>query len=501
VISQSATGAVSCGTVVNLVVSLGQFPVDDFNDGIRGAAWRIRVDSPESTDIVEEVNRLNIITAGGLNMMASCVGHWTMNDNAATTTVLDSSGKGHNGTAQQNTSVLHTNSGNPPHLNGALTFNGTSDYINVGPVIGTGAYTKVAWVKRADGANRNNIISSDTSSNVFWAPDAYSFVLSAGHNGTWNKVQDTTGALAAERWYFVAVTYDPAVAGGTMVLYKDGVPVSSATGVGAPASSTTTYIGRFSSGYNFKGAIDEAAVFNRALSDEEISYLYNGGDGTEAIPAGDYGTAFYTSNGWSFDVTGDFEARVDYHYGDASGSEGRVEMAVESDDGNYVSLSAGFEGSSGYFYYEKAVDGDVTSGQASRVSDDGTLYISYDAGVDELYLSYTGYGSVNAWQTISGLLAGQWSSGPVRIAVGGGSFGASLGMGEAYVDNFKVESGLVLGWPPVTDIDGNGFIEWNDLKVMCDNWLAVGSAVPGDVYKDGDDIVNLLDLAEFGLAW
>jgi hypothetical protein len=36
---------------------------------------------------------------------------------------------------------------------------------------------------------------------------------------------------------------------------------------------------------------------------------------------------------------------------------------------------------------------------------------------------------------------------------------------------------------------------------MCDNWLAVGPDIQGDIYKDEDDTVNLLDFDEFGLAW
>jgi len=50
--------------------------------------------------------------------------HYKMNDNAETTTVIDNKGFA-NGTAQQNTSALHTDG----KIIGALEFNGTSDYI------------------------------------------------------------------------------------------------------------------------------------------------------------------------------------------------------------------------------------------------------------------------------------------------------------------------------------------------------------------------------------
>ena len=221
------------------------------------------------------------IEIGGLK--PNCVGHWKMNDNAASTTVLDSSGKGNHGTAWQNTEDINTDSGNPPYLNGALTFNGTSDYINVGPVIGTGAYTKVAWVKRAAGTNYNNIISTGNAdySHIFWVPTP-SFKLSAGNMGT-ARVQDTT-PLAAGVWYHVAVTFDPNVGSGTMKLYKNGNQVgNTATSVPTQSSSPITYIGRYSTGYTFHGSIDNVMIFNRALTGEEISLLYNNGNGVETI--------------------------------------------------------------------------------------------------------------------------------------------------------------------------------------------------------------------------
>jgi hypothetical protein len=225
----------------------------------------------------------NWLRIGGLK--PNCVGHWKMNDNAENTTVIDSSGNGNNGTAQRNTSVLHTDSGNPPYLNGALIFNGTSDYINVGNVIGTGAYTKVAWIKRAVGNNYNNIISTGNAdySHVFWVSYSMSFKLAAGNMGV-SKVQDAD-PLAVDVWYQVAVTFDPNVGSGTMKLYKNGNQVgNTATSVPTQSSSPTTYIGRYSTGYTFNGSIDNVMVLNRALTGEEISLLYNNGNGIETIP-------------------------------------------------------------------------------------------------------------------------------------------------------------------------------------------------------------------------
>jgi hypothetical protein len=85
---------------------------------------------------------------------------------------------------------------------------------------------------------------------------------------------------------------------------------------------------------------------------------------------------------------------------------------------------------------------------------------------------------------------------PVEVYLDSSSSGAALDSGEAYLDNFEMAQAGLLDWPPVTDIDDNGFIELDDFVEMCDNWLKSGA---GDVDADGD--IDFYDFAEFGLAW
>ena len=80
---------------------------------------------------------------------------------------------------------------------------------------------------------------------------------------------------------------------------------------------------------------------------------------------------------------------MDFHYSNTAGP-GWVGMTLENSTDNYVSLSVDYNDGSAHYYYEQVVDGSVTSGQTTRAADDGTLYISYDSVLDELYLSYTG---------------------------------------------------------------------------------------------------------------
>jgi len=110
------------------------------------------------SDINPDVNGIGNTTAPDYDF--SWIGHWKMNDNDDHNQVDDNSGNDNHGTAQQITSTLHTNSGNPPYLNGALTFNGSSDYITT-PMTNfpSGAAERSAslWIKW-DGSTSYSVI-------------------------------------------------------------------------------------------------------------------------------------------------------------------------------------------------------------------------------------------------------------------------------------------------------------------------------------------------------
>ena len=274
-----------------------------------------------------------------------------------------------------------------------------------------------------------------------------------------------------------------------MVLYKNGNKVSENPSVAIQATSNTTYIGKYLTGYWFGGSIDNVMVFDRALTADEITALYNQGLGIEDISSGPR-QASYNANGWSLDTGQDLAVSVDFHYGAVSVSEGWAGMTV-GDDVNYVSISVGSAGGQKYYYYETDVDGSVVTDQESRTADDGTLYVSFDSASKTFYLSHTGFGAGNAHSSANGL----WLE-PVKASLGGGSTGADLVSGEAYLDNFQVNTAVLLNWPPPTDCNLDGYIDIFDLEILCENWLGAGG---GDT--DNNGIIDFIDYAEFGLAW
>jgi hypothetical protein len=71
-----------------------------------------------------------------------------------------------------------------------------------------------------------------------------------------------------------------------------------------------------------------------------------------------------------------------------------------------------------------------------------------------------------------------------------------LASGQAYLDNFLVDTAGLLDWPPRTDIYADGYIDLYDLEMMALTWLKAGD---GDFDDSGS--VDFIDFAELALAW
>ena len=104
-----------------------------------------------------------------------------------------------------------------------------------------------------------HIVSSSALSHALWVPHVRSFKLSAGHFDPgppdYDHVQDSV-PMPNDVWHHVAVTFDPNVELGKMVLYKNGIQVDDANNVPTQPASGTTYIGMFYTNFYFNGEID-----------------------------------------------------------------------------------------------------------------------------------------------------------------------------------------------------------------------------------------------------
>jgi hypothetical protein len=89
-----------------------------------------------------------------------------------------------------------------------------------------------------------------------------------------NKYLRTTQTVNDGRWHFITGTYD----GTTATLYIDGKSAASRAGTNELNNTTSNLtVGVYNDGLTgpFNGFIDDARIYNRALSATDVRQLYN----------------------------------------------------------------------------------------------------------------------------------------------------------------------------------------------------------------------------------
>lgn len=163
----------------------------------------------------------------------------------------------------------------------ALAVNGSGQYADTGAsLVNTeGSYSAAAWVKfNAIGDGFQTVVSQDgDNTSAFFLQ--YS---GADHRLAFSFVG--TRALAptapeANRWYHVVGVRD--AVSGTLKLYVDGQLAATKSVCLGDASTGHTVIGRGKYGGGpvdyLDGAVDQVHVYDRALSDADVSALYSSG--------------------------------------------------------------------------------------------------------------------------------------------------------------------------------------------------------------------------------
>jgi len=156
----------------------------------------------------------------------------------------------------------------PGRYGSALSFNGTSDIVNIteSPSLHlTTAFTLEAWVNPAALSGWQDVIYKGND-NYFL--DTSGASAAGGASTTSSSSAIGGGGLAVNTWSHVAVTYD----GTTLRIYVNGVLANSAAVTGALASSNypLTIGGDTLYAQYFRGIIDEVRIYNRALTQTEI---------------------------------------------------------------------------------------------------------------------------------------------------------------------------------------------------------------------------------------
>jgi len=242
------------------------------------------------------------VPVANADLAEGLVAYWPFDDGSGTTAV-DIVG-GHHGTLVNG--PMWTPPGDFKMGTGALKFDGTNDVVSIQPfdVIG-GGITLAAWMKPDSfGINDGRVISKANE----WLADDHWWMLSTIASGgdmrlrfrlktndgqTVPTLIATSGNLVIGEWHHWAATWD----GTTMRLYSNTVEAGSMPKGGtAVATDPTVSVAIGSQPPDahlpgneariikyFDGVIDDVAVWNRALTPEELVTLWNDGAGTPII--------------------------------------------------------------------------------------------------------------------------------------------------------------------------------------------------------------------------
>ena len=154
---------------------------------------------------------------------------------------------------------------------GSIVFNGSSTYVSLGTILGSGSnFTKEAWVFADVLTSGRNILSSQD--NVFFTNNT---TLHGGVGGQYLLVASPSFPTGV--WRHVALTFNDAA--NTLTLYINGTQVAQNTTVAQSYTGGIERIGAHYSGGSpvsfWDGNIAIVRVYNTALSGTDILQNYN----------------------------------------------------------------------------------------------------------------------------------------------------------------------------------------------------------------------------------
>ena len=211
---------------------------------------------------------------------SSVVGLWHL-DEASGTVATDSSGNGNNGTVSGGAQWV------PGRFGAALSFDGSSARVRVpdDPSLEPAAAVSVsAWLKQGGSPGHDwYILAKGATGCIAASYGLYSgpggglaFYVADTRGKAYYRSPDAGAGVWNDKWHLVVGTFD----GTSVRLFVDGTEVGFGTPHSGPigyslADSNDLFIGDYPGCilHNFLGAIDDAAVWSRALTTAEVSAL------------------------------------------------------------------------------------------------------------------------------------------------------------------------------------------------------------------------------------
>jgi hypothetical protein len=214
---------------------------------------------------------VSVTTGAGTPPPAGLVAGYSF-DTGSGSSLSDLSGNGNTGTISGASWVAGK-------YGGALSFNGSTSRVSVpsSPSLNlTTAMTLAAWIQpTVNQSGWRTILQKETDAYALNASNSTGPLRPSGGGTFGGAFQWVSGPTAnpVNVWTHVALTYD----GTTLRLYVNGTQVAStaATGVIETTTSPLWIGGNNPYGEYFQGLIDEARVYNRALTPTEIQTTMN----------------------------------------------------------------------------------------------------------------------------------------------------------------------------------------------------------------------------------
>ena len=222
-----------------------------------------------------------VVLVGAGNALGEMVGYWKL-DEGAGTKVLDSSGKGNDGTITNKPTWIAGVNGQALEFHGLGVSGGGGDYITIPhkPSLDiTGPISISMWLKPgADDPEGKGTETAPMAKALSTASVSWSFQVRYGWGGAPKPLMAFTfntsprawafmdSKLTRNEWCHIACTFD----GKTLKAFRNGNQTDS-TPMGAITSSPTpVLIGTDGWGCDWIGAIDDVRMYNHALSEAEI---------------------------------------------------------------------------------------------------------------------------------------------------------------------------------------------------------------------------------------
>lgn len=193
------------------------------------------------------------------------IAHWSF-DAIENGQVMDLTGNGHNGTLHGNTSIV-----NDPERGYVASFDGDGDFIEVlhKPDLSldnNGKYTVIVWVKITSmGTGWQGIMNKNRDVDWWWG-----FWITPDNRWCVGRVTAAVGSVEADStWHQLAFVQNE----NNLKFYLDGDLMAIGSKYSSPGNGNLWFGGATGMNEWFKGMIDDAYIYNRAMSYYEILEL------------------------------------------------------------------------------------------------------------------------------------------------------------------------------------------------------------------------------------